>query len=299
MAQQKVVTCSKCGLKIAIPAQYANTAGKCRQCGTIVNQQPGPAQVTAPAPAGAPGGQTPPGSPPNPIDSLLDSDPVQLSQNILDDEPFSLGPNPLDSDEGGVQLNQDLLDLSGLKPDMSILEDDVPAQAPAKPAAPAAQKAADEGGKKKRFTITITRQELVRGLLRTGFWALGSMVLFAVAGAFLGPPLINFIGMNSSGSQTSEYEFVGGAETGILIGLFTGLIWGLIKSFDLDLLAALLTGALVGTVVSLTYHFIEEFLLAPSDIGIGGMAFLGLMGGTFFALASQRFKEYLEEWGDL
>lgn len=40
--ENKIIECSICGHKMAIPPQYANVAGKCTVCGAVVNQQTQP-----------------------------------------------------------------------------------------------------------------------------------------------------------------------------------------------------------------------------------------------------------------
>ncbi|MCL4217213.1 MAG: hypothetical protein KJ052_09455 [Candidatus Hydrogenedentes bacterium] len=43
----KVVSCPLCGHQMAIPPQFANTAGSCRVCGGVVNAQPAPNAAVA------------------------------------------------------------------------------------------------------------------------------------------------------------------------------------------------------------------------------------------------------------
>ncbi|MBN2310568.1 MAG: hypothetical protein JXR94_16465, partial [Candidatus Hydrogenedentes bacterium] len=125
--QQKIVTCAKCGQKMAIPPGYENTPGRCTKCGAVVNQPnrgqaPTAQQQAPPVQQQAPRAQQQapplPGLGPSPLDgepirldqSILDDAPIQLNQSLLDGEPIQFQA-PGGEDEGApVQLADSLLE---------------------------------------------------------------------------------------------------------------------------------------------------------------------------------------------
>ncbi|MCP4642870.1 MAG: hypothetical protein GY851_20650 [bacterium] len=319
MAQQsKIVTCSRCGLKMAIPPQYANTPGKCGKCGAMVNQQTQQQTPQAPQQPAPQQAQPAAGGAANPIDDLLGGAPVSLGSSILDSDgglpalnlPDSDGGLPtqnlLDSDGGLPALNlpdsdgglptQNLLDSDGGLPTQNILGD-LPAVTgtPTAPAAPQA-KAAPEAGEKEARPPIFTKDLVVEFLISASIWSIlsGLAVTLMMAGFLLIVTRSHTVTGEQMRDATISTALISGVDIGVLAGLLIGVIWGIVKTWEPKLITALFLGAPIGLGLSAAWHTIEVMLIADSDLTLFQMCGIGTGAGVFFAVASDRLRDWLE-----
>ncbi len=325
---QKIVTCEKCGNRLAIPPEYVNTPGKCPKCGGIVNQPkpaapaggtPGlpPLEGAAPS-AGIPSPQpaAPLGSS-NALGSLLDSDVGDLKPTLLDSDGAGTGlpgvgvldsdgagtglpgMGALDSDRTGAGLaGMGALDSDGVGtglPGLGALDSDglgvgVTAVDPLGTAGVAPPPAKDEPKPEPDKT------SVGKIVTSVAVWSAGAGIVFAAAMAGIAFASMTFLeGGRSSGGQIASTLY-NGAGIGLVFGLLVGSIWGLVRVTSLSLLAATPLGAVIGLVLSVSYHFAQEFLTGmTSDMSPIIMAAIGAGAGAACGVTTLRFKEYLEE----
>jgi hypothetical protein len=299
---QKIVTCDKCGNRLAIPPEYANTPGTCPKCGGIVNQpKPARAEKTPGLPplerttpgvgtSPPPGGGVAPSGPPSPISSLLDSD---LGGDI---KPISL-----ESDGTGIELpGLDALEEGGTGVSLSglgALEDDgsapgVGAVDPlgGAPAAPPITKDAPTLKPEKTPPREIAFSVLV--------WSVGAGIVFAAGMTGIAFASVTFLGEDPGASGHMTSTLYNAAAIGLVFGLLVGITWGIVRATNLSLLPATGLGAVIGLALSVSYHVIHPLVTkVPSDTTLLVMAAIGAGAGAACGLASVRFKEYVEERG--